>query len=480
VPLRLYNTLTRRKEDFRPLDEKNVRMYVCGPTVYDRIHIGNARPFVVFDVLYRLLRHRYGAGNVKYARNITDVDDKINNRARERGVPIATLTEETTRWFHEDLGELGCLEPTAEPTATGHVEEMKAMIETLIAKGYAYAADGHVLFSVAAMNERPPIPGHTYGLLSRKTRDDLIAGARVDVAPYKKDPADFVLWKPSPPEIPGWESPWGRGRPGWHIECSAMASKHLGDSFDIHGGGLDLIFPHHENEIAQSECCTGKPFVGIWMHNGFIERGGEKMAKSVGNIDRLRDLLDEFPPEAVRLMLLKTHYRSPLEFTKEGLREARAQLDRWYRVLQSGIEAATVDEIQAESSGDEPHETFIDVLSDDLNTAEAISHLHLIANQYSQAMQKGRRQELVMDALELRRTAKFIGLLRCDPIAWFRWKPKSAAALDESKIAEFIDLRLAARQAKNFKEADRIRDELAAQGVVLEDGPKGTTWRRAG
>jgi len=469
VPLRLYNTLTRRKEDFRPLDDKNVRMYACGPTVYDRIHIGNARPIVVFDVLYRLLRHRYGAAHVKYARNITDVDDKINNRAKERGIAIGTLTAETTQWLHDDLAELGCLPPDVEPTATGHIEQMKAMIATLIAKGYAYAADGHVLFDVPAMNERPPIPGHIYGLLSRKNRDDLIAGARVDVAPYKKDPADFVLWKPSPEDVPGWDSPWGRGRPGWHIECSAMASAHLGESFDIHGGGLDLIFPHHENEIAQSECCTGKPFAAVWMHNGFIERGGEKMAKSVGNIDRLRDLLDEFPGEAVRLMLLKTHYRSPLEFTKDGLKEARADLDYFYGVL-------------ARNKGVKPNlsvapTTVLAALEDDLNTAQAFGTLHVAATWLHKAETPDHAERAKGEVLAI---GGLLGLLNVDPDAWFRWQPKSAAALDVGKIAQLIDSRLAARKAKDFKEADRIRDELASQGVVLEDGPKGTTWRRAG
>jgi cysteinyl-tRNA synthetase len=480
VTLRLHNTLTRRKEEFRPLDPANVRMYVCGVTVYDRMHIGNARPMVIFDVLYRLLRHRYGDGHVKYVRNITDVDDKINNRAKERGIDIATLTAETTRWFHEDVAELGCLPPDVEPTATGHIDEMKAMIETLVAKGYAYAAEGHVLFHVPAMIERPPLPGHVYGLLSKKNRDDLVAGARVEVAPYKRDPADFVLWKPSTPDLPGWDSPWGRGRPGWHIECSAMARKHLGDSFDIHGGGLDLIFPHHENEIAQSECCNAKPFVSVWMHNGFIERGGEKMAKSVGNIDKVRDLLDEFPGEAIRLLLLKTHYRSPLEFTKEGLREARAQLDRWYRIVANGIEASTAEEREIEERQADPHPSFLDALSDDLNTPEALAHLHMIASQYAASVKADRRQEMVMDAYELRRTAASIGLLESDPKDWFRWKPKAAATLEESRIAELVDLRLAARKARNFEEADRIRDELAQQGVVLEDGPKGTTWRRAG
>jgi cysteinyl-tRNA synthetase len=469
VPLRLYNTLTRQKEEFRPLDPKNVRLYVCGPTVYDRIHIGNARPFVIFDVLYRLLRREYGEGHVKYVRNITDIDDKINNRAKERGIDIATLTRDTTRLFHEDMAELGCLTPDVEPTATGHVEEMKAMIATLIAKGYAYEAQAHVLFHVPAMMERPPLPQHVYGRLSRKNRDDLIAGARVDVAPYKKDPADYVLWKPSTPDLPGWDSPWGRGRPGWHIECSAMARKHLGETFDIHAGGIDLIFPHHENEIAQSECCSGKPFVSVWMHNGFIERGGEKMAKSVGNIDKVRDLLDEFPGEALRLLLLKTHYRSPLEFTKEGVREARAELDHYYRALSrvAGVEA----EHDFESAG------ALEGLEDDLNTSLALSSLHYNAGI---ALKEDDPAKLRAAKGMLQSLGSLLGLLNANPDQWFRWKPKSATSIDEGKIAELIQLRLAARRAKDFKEADRIRDDLAAQGIVLEDGPKGTTWRRAG
>jgi cysteinyl-tRNA synthetase len=469
VPLRLHNTLTRQKEEFRPLDPKNVRMYVCGPTVYDRIHIGNARPFVIFDVLYRLLRREYGAEHVKYARNITDVDDKINNRAKKRGVDIAALTADTTRLFHEDVAELGCLPPDVEPTATGHIAEMQAMIKTLIDKGYAYFEQGHVLFNVPAMMAKPPLPRHVYGLLSKKNRDDLIAGARVDVAPYKKDPADFVLWKPSTPDLPGWDSPWGRGRPGWHIECSAMARKHLGETFDIHAGGLDLIFPHHENEIAQSECCNGKPLAKYWMHNGFIERGGEKMAKSVGNIDKVRDLLDEFPGEALRLMLLKTHYRSPLEFTKEGLREARAQLDHYYRALARVWDISNPPQVEPTST--------LTHLCDDLNTPGAISSLHFNAGFALSESDPERLRDAKGILLAI---GAILGLLQSNPADWFRWKPKSAATLDETKIAKLIDLRLAARRAKNFKEADRIRDELATQGVVLEDGPKGTTWRRAG
>jgi cysteinyl-tRNA synthetase len=473
--LRLHNTLTRRKEEFVPLDPANVRMYVCGPTVYDRIHIGNARPFVIFDVLFRLLRREYGAEHVTYARNITDIDDKINNRAKERGIDIAALTVDTTRTFHEDVAALGCLPPTFEPRATGTIAEMQEMIAALIAKGYAYAAEGHVLFDVPAMMERPPLPGHIYGLLSKKNRDDLIAGARVDVAPYKRDPADFVLWKPSTPDLPGWDSPWGRGRPGWHIECSAMARKHLGETFDIHAGGLDLIFPHHENEIAQSECCNGVPMARTWMHNGFIERSGEKMAKSVGNIDKVRDLLDEFPGEALRLMLLKTHYRSPLEFTKEGLREAKEELDSYYEALRKvgGVKAAPP------SAGADgfPMSDIVEALEDDLNTSGALTALREIRKTLNKADSGADQARLKHDLIA---SADVLGLMKADPEAWFRWQPKSAAVIDESKIAQLIDLRLAARKAKNFKEADRIRDELTQQGVVLEDGPKGTTWRRAG
>jgi cysteinyl-tRNA synthetase len=476
VSLRLHNTLTRQKEEFRPLDPKNVRMYVCGPTVYDRIHIGNARPFVIFDVLYRLLRREYGAEHVKYARNITDIDDRINARAKERGIDIATLTVDTTRTFQEDAAELGCLPPTAEPTATGHIAEMQAMIKTLIDKGYAYEAEGHVLFNVPAMMEKPPLPQHVYGLLSKKNRDDLIAGARVDVAPYKKDAADFVLWKPSTPDLPGWDSPWGRGRPGWHIECSAMARKHLGETFDIHAGGLDLIFPHHENEIAQSECCNGKPMARYWLHNGFIERGGEKMAKSVGNIDKVRDLLDVFPGEALRLVLLKTHYRSPLEFTKEGLKEARADLDTYYRLLDS---VQLGERIPDEGNIPLPNE-LVGCLEDDLNTPRYLSEMQRLCTQLRNEFVYGQVERYRLAFRSLLSAGRLVGLFGSQPKDWFRWQPNSAATIDESKIAALIDMRLAARKAKNFKEADRIRDELVQLGVVLEDGPKGTTWRRAG
>ncbi|MEQ8698087.1 MAG: cysteine--tRNA ligase, partial [Bauldia litoralis] len=326
MTIRLHNTLTRRKEDFLPIDSENVRMYVCGPTVYDRSHVGTARPLVVFDVLIRLLRQEYGAGHVTYVRNITDVDDKINARARELGVDIRQLTEETVDRFHADAEALGCLSPTVEPRATEHVAQMIAMIERLIELGNAYAADGHVLFNVPSMPD--------YGELSGRNRDEQIAGARVDVAPYKKDPADFVLWKPSEPDLPGWDSPWGRGRPGWHIECSAMSEAHLGESFDLHGGGLDLVFPHHENEIAQSVCAHGgAPMARHWVHNGYLMAEGEKMSKSLGNFYTVAELLEEFPGEAIRLLLLKTHYRQPLDFTKDGLREAKRELDRFYGAL---------------------------------------------------------------------------------------------------------------------------------------------------
>src|SRR5215831_12560639 len=327
MTLTLYNTLTRRKEPFEPLDPMRVRLYVCGPTVYDRAHVGNARCFVVFDVLYRLLREIYGRDHVRYARNITDIDDRINAAARKNGEPIAALTARTTAAFHADLAALGNLPPDVEPRATEHIAQMIAMIEQLIASEHAYVAEGHVLFSV------PSDP--RYGRLSGRSRDEMIAGARVEVAPYKHDPADFVLWKPSDAETPGWDSPWGRGRPGWHIECSAMSEAHLGETFDIHGGGLDLIFPHHENEIAQSVCAHhGRPFVNIWMHNGFLTAAaGEKMSKSLGNFVTVHELLEEWPGEAIRLALLSGHYREPLEFSRERLAQARQTLDRFYIAL---------------------------------------------------------------------------------------------------------------------------------------------------
>ncbi len=443
--LRLHNSLTRRREVFAPLDPSNVRLYVCGPTVYDLAHLGNARPVVVFDVLARLLRHRYP--RVTYVRNITDVDDKINARAAESGEPIGAITARTTADFHADMAALGALPPDIEPRATGHIAEMIALIERLIAGGHAYEAEGHVLFAVASFPD--------YGRLSGRSPDELIAGARVDVAPYKRDPGDFVLWKPSTPDLPGWDSPWGRGRPGWHIECSAMSWRYLGETFDIHGGGQDLIFPHHENELAQS-CCAfpGSGFARTWLHNGMLLIGGEKMSKSLGNFLTVRDALARAPGEAVRLLLLRSHYRATLDFSDDGLAEARKDLDRWYRALDRTRPAAA-----------EAPAPVLEALSDDLNTPLAIAELHRLAD-----------AALAGDAAAsggLRAAGEMLGILQADPAAWFRGGDDAAAI--ETAIAE----RLAARRARDFARADAIRQELASQGVLLEDGPGGTTWRRA-
>ncbi|HRK70772.1 MAG TPA: cysteine--tRNA ligase, partial [Micropepsaceae bacterium] len=358
--IEIYNTESRRKEVFAPIDARRVRMYVCGPTVYALAHIGNARPVIVFDALFRLLRHHYGRDHVFYARNVTDVEDKINARAKERGITIRELTEETLRIYREDMLALGNLAPSFEPRVTETIPEIIAMIAALIANGHAYEAEGHVLFSV------PSMP--SYGSFSGRSTDELLAGARVDVAPYKRSPMDFVLWKPSDAATPGWDSPWGRGRPGWHIECSAMAEKLLGDTFDIHGGGRDLMFPHHENEIAQSVCAHGgAKLSNYWMHNGMLQMGGEKMAKSVGNVVAVRDLLAEWPGEVIRLQMLMTHYRHPLDWTEEGSRTARTILDRWYR---AAGHAAPANDMPA---------AFIAALDDDLNTPEAFAVMHELA-----------------------------------------------------------------------------------------------------
>jgi len=442
MSLVVYNTLSREKEPFVPLDEAHVRLYVCGPTVYDYVHIGNARPVVAFDVLYRLLKRRYP--KVTYVRNITDIDDKIMTRAAENNEPIERLTERTAAAYQSDMGRLGALSPEVEPRATQYVGQMVALIERLVARGHAYPAEGHVLFSVPSMED--------YGRLSRRSRDELIAGARVEVAPYKKDAADFVLWKPSTDAQAGWPSPWGRGRPGWHIECSAMSAAHLGETFDIHAGGLDLIFPHHENEIAQSRSAFGHAFMAkYWMHNGFLNISGEKMSKSLGNFLTVHELLDQYPGEAIRLLLLSAHYRQPLDFTHEGLTQAKATLDRWYGALRSK-ELTSVPVPQ----------TVEDALLDDLNTPQAISAVHQLR-----------------DPSELKAGAGALGLLQQDPEAWFRWTPAaSAAGPSDAEIEAAIAARQAARKAKDFKESDRIRDDLKAKGVVLEDGPKGTTWKR--
>lgn len=456
MELSLYNTLLRAKEAFHPIDANHVKLYVCGPTVYDYAHIGNARTFSAFDLLARLLKHLYP--QVTYARNITDVDDKIIDRSNQSGEPIDSVTARTTAQFHADMDDLGLLRPDIEPRATRHIGDMVAMIEQLIEKGFAYAAEGHVLFHVPSMAD--------YGQLSRRSQEDLIAGARVEVAPYKKSPADFVLWKPAKAGEPGWDSPWGSGRPGWHIECSAMTAAHLGQVFDIHGGGLDLIFPHHENEIAQSRCAHGtQVMANVWMHSGFLTIAGDKMSKSLGNFYTVRELLDEFPGEALRLAILSAHYRQPLDFTKEKVAQARATLDRWYGVLRAAGEltAASVPT------------DLLAALTDDLNTPLAISALHELANAYHRESDPAAK---LAAAAGLKAGAQLMGFLTQPAEAWFKWQPAGAATLDEAAIEQAIADRLAARKAKNFAEADRIRKELADQGIILEDGPQGTTWKR--
>src|SRR5262245_27818791 len=538
MELKLYDTLTREKRPFRPLDPANVRMYVCGPTVYDYAHIGNARPVIVFDVLFRLLRHLYGADHVTYARNITDVDDKINARAAAEypelplNEAISRVTTQTEAQFHADVAELGCLPPTIEPRATEHIDEMKALIERLIAAGCAYVAEDHVLFHVAAMPD--------YGALSKRSLDEMIAGARVEVAPYKRESTDFVLWKPSKPGEPAWPSPAGieaPGRPGWHIECSAMSWKHLGETFDIHGGGIDLVFPHHENEIAQSRCAFHTPFMArTWMHNGFLQVEGEKMAKSAGNFITIRDLLSDWPGEVIRLNMVKTNYRSPIDWTLSSLKEADQALSKWKEIV------AEVDPLKVEPT---LSSDVVGALSDDLNTSEVVQILHHMSSADS------RRDELYANLV-------FLGLLPDqaqlakdtasevleevelpsdpDPEAVKLYIPQIEGVLDNrlfslpasanttsissaafsiitsshvlpqiqtvwtkyhrhflsshershvrynigiEKLNRRIEERLQARRAKNFKESDRIRDELAAIGIVLKDSKDSTTWELA-
>jgi cysteinyl-tRNA synthetase len=447
MELKLYDTLTRDKRTFAPLDPGNVRMYVCGPTVYDFAHIGNARPVIVFDVLFRLLRHVYGPQHVTYVRNITDVDDKINARAAERGISIRELTEETYANFKDDVRALGTLPPTYEPRATEYVSnagastDMIRLIQRLIDNGNAYAAEGHVLFSVATMPD--------YGKLSKRSLDEMVAGARVEVAPYKRDPMDFVLWKPSPPELPGWDSPWGRGRPGWHIECSAMSAALLGEVFDIHGGGIDLVFPHHENEIAQSRCAFHAPVMAnTWMHNGFLQVEGEKMSKSLGNFVTIRELLTDWPGDVIRVAMLSSHYRQPINWTLKGLEEAEKALSAWFDAAAGDAEAR-------------PAPAVVEALADDLNTPRAIAEMHALRSRAGHKSLAG--------------TLAFLGF-RPDQLAAWRASRAPQPALAHDEIERMVEARLAARRAKNFKEADRIRDELAAMGIVLKDSKDGTTW----
>jgi cysteinyl-tRNA synthetase len=460
VTIRLYNTLTREKEDFVPLDANNVRMYVCGPTVYDFAHIGNARPVIVFDLLFRLLRHVYGADHVTYARNITDVDDKINERAardypnEEPVVAIRDLTEKTYAQFTADIGELRVLPPTVEPRATETIAEMIALIDKLIANGFAYAAEGHVLFEVGKMAD--------YGKLANRSLDEMLAGARVDIAPYKRNAMDFVLWKPSSSSEPGWNSPWGYGRPGWHLECSAMSWKHLGETFDIHGGGIDLVFPHHENEIAQSRCAHGTEVMArYWMHNGFLQVEGEKMSKSLGNFFTIRELLNDWPGEVLRLAMMRTHYRQPIDFTIKSLEEARRTLDDWYWF------AGTM-------KGSNPTRSVIEAMSDDLNTPKAIAELHTLRNAAQRAVGESAHAQFVA-------SLKFLGFLNESAEDWAA-RRREAAGIDVAKVEALVAERLVARNAKDFAASDRLRDELLALGVTIKDakdpktGQFTTTW----
>lgn len=469
MSLTLYNSLDGAKQPFVPIDPQAVRMYVCGPTVYDYAHVGNARPAVVFDVLFRLLRRLYGATHVAYVRNITDVDDKIIAAHRETGEPIDAITARTADAYDRDMAALGCLPPTIEPRATHHIGDMIAMIAALVERGHAYAAEGHVLFDVASM----PM----YGRLSRRNVDEMIAGARVEVAPYKKGPQDFVLWKPSAEDEPGWDSPWGRGRPGWHIECSAMSGRYLGETFDIHGGGQDLIFPHHENELAQSTCAhDGQDFVRVWLHNGYLMSEGEKMSKSLGNFYTVHDLLAEAPGEAIRLLLLQTHYRQPLDFTKAALARAKQALDRFYLALDAAAEQGGPR--IGETGTAEPDPAVQAALEDDLNTPQALAVLYDLLG----ALNRASSADKPALGRRLRASAALLGLLSCDAAAWLHGDSGDEGG-GEGPDAEWIETQLEARaqarQSRDFALADRIRAELDACGVILEDRPGGTTWRRA-
>ena len=452
MTLKITNTFSRAKENFIPVDPSHVKMYVCGPTVYDYAHIGNARPVVVFDVLYRLLKTIYP--RVTYVRNITDIDDKILEASRQSGEEIKTLTSRYLEVFKKDMLALGSLLPDVEPLATEHIAQMLSMIENLIKKGHAYAVEQHVLFDVGSMAD--------YGKLSGHSPEELIVGARVEVAPYKKNPTDFVLWKPSTPEQPGWESPWGRGRPGWHLECSAMSEAHLGITFDIHGGGQDLIFPHHENEIAQSVCSHGgKPFVRYWMHNGYLTVDGEKMSKSLGNFYTVNELLERTTGEVIRYSLLQAHYRQPLDFSLKAIEEAKNSLDRLYNALRvaSDIEPNSRQEAKSVRSA----------LEDDLNTPKAIAELHGLASQLNKLPQEPEVKSALLSGGSL------LGLLQQDPEMWFKGK---ANELEQAQIEKLIQQRAEARAAKDFVQSDNIRDKLAAAGIVLEDGAAGTNWKR--
>ena len=458
MSLSLYNTLTRRVEPFAPLDPACPTMYVCGPTVYNYVHIGNARGPVVFGVLAALLRRRHGG--LRYARNITDVDDKINAAAKELGTPISTITDKYAAAYREDMAALGVdgdFAPDIEPAATAHMPQMIAMIERLVADGHAYAAEGHVLFAVASFAG--------YGKLSRRDTEDMLAGARVEVAPYKRDPGDFVLWKPSSDDLPGWDSPWGRGRPGWHIECSAMAAAHLGPTIDIHAGGIDLQFPHHENEVAQSECAHGgAPFARWWLHNGMLNFGGAKMAKSVGNIQRVHDLVRAHPPEALRYALLSAQYRQPLEWSDGLIEQSVRTLDRLYGTLRD------LADVEADASIPASIEAALD---DDLNTPAALAEIARIA---AEARKAESTEEKAALKSQLLGAGLVLGLLQQDPADWFA---RGASNDDDARIQALIDERITAKQSRDFARADAIRQQLADEGILLEDTPQGVRWKRA-
>lgn len=462
MSITLYNSLTRRKEPFIPLDPTRVTIYACGPTVYHFAHIGNARPAVIFDLLYRVLSRRYG--QVIYARNITDVDDKINQAAKDQGVDISVISERYTEAYHQDMAALGVARPTIEPRATDHMPQIIAMIETLLNRGAAYQAEGHVLFSVGDFE--------AYGALSGRDRREMIAGARVDVAPFKKDPADFVLWKPAADDEPGWDSPWGRGRPGWHIECSAMSAHHLGPVIDIHAGGQDLIFPHHENEIAQSCCAHGTEiFARYWLHNGFVTVEGRKMSKSLGNVLTVHDLLNDWPGEVLRYVLLTAHYRQPLDWSDKVLKQAQTNLDRLYQRLKDhGPISATAAELKA----DDIDPRIQAALEDDLNTPTALAALNQLAKELDQAS----AFEASKLAQQLANAGRAMGLLMHDPEIWFAER-QTEVQLSPENIEAKIAQRNQARAQKDFAGADAIRDELQAAGIVLHDGPDGTTWEVA-
>ncbi|MBQ8869838.1 MAG: cysteine--tRNA ligase [Alphaproteobacteria bacterium] len=454
----LHNTLKQRKEKFIPIDEKNVRLYVCGPTVYDRAHLGNAKTSVVFDVMYRMLCNAYGKEHVTYASNITDVDDKILNKHQQTGKSIREITEETYKWYIEDMAKLNVLSPNHRPRATEYISEMIEIVKLLLENGHAYESHGHVLFDVDSMKN--------YGYLSGRSLKEMLAGARIEVADYKKNPADFILWKPSDENQLGWDSPWGFGRPGWHLECSAMSSKLLGNDFDIHGGGSDLIFPHHENECAQSTCAfKGSSYAHYWVHAGMLMVDGVKMSKSLGNFHNVDEIISKYPAEALRLLFLTTHYHQPFNFTFTGLEQAKATLDKFYNALlkNADIEVKKVD----------ANEKIVNALQDDLNTPLAISVLHEIVGNLNKAKNTQEKSALKNELLA---SAELLGLLYQEPSMWFKGNTSDT---DDLQIEKLIEARLEAKKNKDWATADKIRNELKEQNIILEDTPTGTTWKKA-